>query len=302
MSIKEIIEEKPLHELYKSLDNFKSTILTLKDIKDSKILFDRIEQFWKKEIGFFIFIIKPTELKTTSAFYRIRIDENNINPHLIQEFGVPPVSISNNYQRANIPKHPVFYSSLSMDVAIFESLHKPEYKNKNFYLSKWILNKDMNILTTQYLFKDSIKSDLKNNSIQIQDATTNLFKGLNNDQKEFVDKYIEFIVNEFLNENSYALSCYIGHKQLYAEHSMISSILFYPSIKKQHNGINAAMNPNFSNQNLRLEKIYHCKVTDNTFEEIKVAFLNIGILKENQIIWRNISDDDMIEINKEYSL
>lgn len=306
--MKQFFDDRPLEDLYKALDNFKLFLSKIADIKDSRELFDKIEDYWKKEIGFFMFLTSPAELKTTESFYRIRLDTGDINSQLIQEFGIPPVKSTTAFQRANIPNYPVLYCGISMDVAAFETLHKAEFKEKYFYLSKWSINTNISTYTSHFLFKESLKSDLNENAKSIQHYTDHIFESLPTDQKlspeqkGFVNAYVKFITNEFLNENNYALSSYVGHKHLYASHNLRSSILYYPSIKKKHFGFNAAINPNFASQYLKLDKVYYCKVLniDNDTENIEISFLKIGLPNHTQLIWRNLSKNDFEEIKKEY--
>lgn len=305
--MKQFFDGKSLDDLYKALDNFKTYLLSIKDIGDPAERFKKIEDFWKNEIGFFIFLTSPTDLKNTDSFFRIRVDTGDINSQLIQEFGAPPVKATTTFQRANIPYFPVMYCGASMDVAAFESLHRPEFNQKNFYLSKWTIRESISTLTTHFLFKESIKSDLSESAKNIQHYTNHIYETLTVDQemtpeqKQFFETYIKFTVSEFLNETNYTLSSYIGHSVLYANHNMRSSILYYPSIKKKHFGFNAAINPNFASQHLRLEKIYYCKVLniDNDKENIEINFIKIGIPNQTQIIWRNLTDKDFEDIKNE---
>lgn len=308
-TMKQFFEGKSLEELYKALDNFKIYLSIIADIKDPAELFDKIESFWKKEIGFFIFLTAPTtELKTSQSYFRIRIDTGDINSQLIQEFGTPPVKATTAFQRANIPNFPVMYCGASIDVAAFESLHKPEFIDKNFYLSKWAITKNISTATTHFLFKESIKSDLSENAKNIQEHTNRVYdtltagESLTPEQKKFINSYVTFIVSEFLNETNYVLSSYIGHSVLYANHNMRSSIIYYPSIKKKHFGFNAAINPNFASQYLKLEKIYYCKVLkiDVEKENIEISFSKIGIPSHSQIIWNNLSALDFQDIKNDY--
>ncbi len=306
--MKQFFEGKLLEDLYKGLENFKIYISKLNLDDDFNLLFQEIERIWKSEIGFFLLLANETNLNIFDSYYRVRVDTGNINSQLIQEFGVPPVSISKSYKRANVAGFPVFYCSPAIDVAVFETLHDAKFKNAFFYLSKWSTERNLNTLTTHFLFKESLKSELSNDAKNINHHTSKLMEQISSEQRlskeqqAFIDAYIQFVANEFLNEKNYALSSYVGHSTLYANHNMRSSMLFYPSVKKQHNGLNIAVNPNFAARHLKLDKVYYCKVTDNSDSNIKINIFQVGVPTDNMLVWSDISEDEVETIRREYKI
>jgi RES domain len=292
--MKQFLENRDMKKLNEALVSFKNYIVELGSEGLNDQTFVKIDAFCKREIGFFPFLYEMHNLEKNKPFYRVRINDNSFNRDLITSYEMPPAACVKNFQRLNIPGNPVFYSATTMDVAVFETFYNDHSKIGNdFFISEWQPPETLNVLSTAFLFSDNIKSDLNTASKTIMERTEHLREGLNKEQTDFMIELLKYLTNEFLNPNSYVLSSFIGHNQIFAPHELKTQMFLYPSVKKKHNGINVVFHPEFMRKHLTLTRVFHCRATNILEDNIQIELSEVGEIANGVLVWRNITDEDL---------
>lgn len=294
--IKKGIDELLLIEKW---DNYKI-------IKHPKSFYKKVNELFLKKIGFLPIIIDPQNSDSFPfKFYRIRKESKDFNSSLISEYSHPPASVNNYFQRANIPKHPVFYCSDEPFTAIAEVIKYATIVDPNdtYYLSEWAILPNTPIKFSPFLF-----GNLKENSSYNLWSESNfhrlkitLEKSGNIEDYESFEKILRFLSTLFVSENTYVVSSYIAHHYLYASHSMRSDIFVFPSVQLDKSNVNYAIHPNFVSEKMRLKKVFKMSFEElNKGTSIKYGITNFGLNRDSIIFWNGNLKENLKEIRETF--
>lgn len=233
-------------------------------------------------------------------FFRAREIDTISNINLIREHSYPPINFVG-MGRCNFPKFPVFYCSDNPMTAILEVVRDNNGRNRKYCISKWELNdSDEQLVFQSFLQVDlpnenlynSLKENLKKN------INTPFIKSLNQkldkDIEEGVIEYLKYLDTSFIVDNDYSLSASLAHRSLYADHTMRTDILMYPSKQTFLKGVNLALNPNFVENNLKLTRLYMVELDNYNPKknEVSLIFSKYAEVKKNIISWKIIQQND----------
>lgn len=266
-------------------------------IKSSPKKFEkRMNQLFISKLGFLPTIF--SEMKSndfTFPFYRLRKETMAMNKTLISEYSYPPNNIVKYTQRANIPYHPVFYCSDNPMTTLMETLHDEKKINSktNYYLSKWMFKDNIDLKVTPFLFGNvNSESPYEKLSAANLKRIENTFIDYSKTEIESVKEIMKLLSHLFIYENTYAVSSFIAHSHIYADHEFRSDIFIYPSHQTNQKQMNYAIHPNVVIEKLELKKVYCLNIDEYNPEKgyCKVRVRRIGKNIDSKIFWETVSD------------
>lgn len=266
---------------------------------------DKIEDFTEKiskiltaNLGSFPSLVSPIpQEKVDFSIFRAREVDKIKNDQLFTEFSYPPLSFTS-MGRCNFPNNPVFYASNSPLVAMLEVLRDSDFKDKKLYLSSWsiIPSKD------NFYFESFLRSGLTEKSLY-NGFNSNLEQKIGETFKELVSQdqilgmieYLKFVDEQFISDETYSVSASLAHRRLYVRGNFGSDMIMYPSVQSKGNDANLAINPNFVENNMRLNKVYIVSLQDYDLNTNKytMTFHRFGDVNKNSILW----NDDLTNEN-----
>jgi hypothetical protein len=247
-------------------------------------------------------LFKPTDF--TLPIFRVREIDSFTNINLFSEHSYPPINLTG-FNRCNFPKSPVFYCSDNPMTALMEVVRNSDFKQRKFCVSKWeLIDSDK-----EFAFQTFLQTELHedNNYGVLKDAEIEQLdqpfeNKLDDERKAGLIEYLKFLHSAFINDKSYALSASIAHRTLNAKHNLATDILMYPSIQTQHKGVNMAINPNFVDNMMRVQRFYWVELDNYNIDtgKFNITISKYGDIDKNIIFWKNLDPDD--EVYKEYLL
>ena len=238
--------------------------------------------------------ILPRENFTMSIF-RVRPLDSIKNIDLFSQHSYPPMNVVG-FGRCNFPNFPVFYGSNNPLTALLEVARETGGLNKKYCISKWNIESENDII-----FQSFIQAKLIENSDfdELRESQRNRinepFKGkLTQGQCDGIILLLEFLDRCFITDTKYAVSSCLAHRALYSNHNLKTDILMYPSIQTQYTGINLAINPNYADNYMQINRLYIMELVKYNPETRKMKFsmTQYGEVKGNGINWKNINPED----------
>lgn len=257
----------------------------------------RFDELFTKKLGImpYILLLSNTDL-LPFKFYRLRKESKTFNERLISEYSFPPTSVVKNIQRANIPYHPVFYCSDNPLTAVFETqrIEKKDDFESFYYLSQWELRKNQDVRVCPFLFGNVDASNpYKSLSVISLYKIKEQLREYPVDEIEGFIAILKFLSHLFIYDNSYIVSSYIAHSNLYARHNLRSDIFIYPSYRTKQKTVNFAIHPNCVSENLLLKSVFKLRITNvdrvNDLASVKVSF--VGKNENGIIYWQVLNDN-----------
>jgi len=303
MSNKDIIKDFPsLEEALKAIQNLKKIVFPIYDkakYPNNENYVDEVFSKIEKE-----FKISPPNLLIPFKgkdfnfdLFRVRDFSTFTDEDLFSEHSYPPINLTK-MGRCNFPKKPVFYCSNSPITSLFETIRDDMYKGKKYCISKW----NVNNTDDNFLFENYLRTELPaDNGFRVfkeilDQKIDEIFKGeISQNKKMGLIKYLEFIDTKFVDDNDYSVSSSIAYKSLFPKHNMGTDILMYPSMQSLKKGVNMAINPNFVDNHMNVNRFYI--ITINKREQNKglfdINFTNYGIVDNRKIIWNKVKENDL---------
>ncbi len=261
----------------------------------------KFEELYFKELPIFPNVKK---FKKSSEFqlsiFRVREFDTILNKDLISEYSYPPINLTK-IGRCNFPKRPVFYCSENPMVALMETVKENDFTGKIFCLSKWNLIPSENEFVLEHFLRGGLHPENPFN-ILIDNELNQLKEQYKKDWDEDVEKGFlklqEFLHETFIKDNNYGLSATLANRTLFTPHNVSTDILLYPSVQTKYKGTNMAINPNFVDQQMQLQRLYLVKLNRQDLEsgEFNISFTqSYGVVNKNKIEWKQIDPE-----NEEY--
>lgn len=181
-----------------------------------------------------------------------------------KEMSYPPVEICNNCQRANLPRHSMFYGTISDSIsptvdnrviAVSECstlarMGKASKGVERFTISNWLTVKPIQLAT---IVDDKAFEDIHNNKLlQLAKEKFEEFKLL----PEY-DEYARFVADEFSKpvENDYEYLISAAIADAYVHQTNFDGII-YPSVRLGgQSGMNIALKPEIADSSLVLHNV-----------------------------------------------
>ena len=260
-----------------------------------------IKQILINEFGILFNPVTPLKhLEFSLKIFRAREANLNTDFNLIRAHSYPPIDLTK-MGRCNFPKYPVFYGSDNALTALIEIARNTENPNKKYFISKWeILSPEETLI-----FQTFLQTELPDENLykifqkEIKGKINKTFEKsfnekLDPEREKGLVKYLSFLDSSFIKDNNYSLSASLAFKALYDEHNYRTDILMYPSVQTKFQGVNLAIQPNFVENYLKLNRIYEVSLENYNPEQgsVSITFHKYGIVEKNVIMWKNIAPDN----------
>jgi hypothetical protein len=264
-------------------------------------LIKKIDEIYFEELPILPNIVKfkkPREFQF--SLYRVREFDNIFNKDYISEYSYPPIE-KTKIGRCNFPNRPVFYCSDNPMVALMETVRESDFKGKVFCLTKWNLIPSKEKFIVENFLGSGLHPDNPFNLL-IETEIHQIKEQFNQVWNEDIEKgflFLQAFLHEtFINDHNYGLSAALANRTIFAPHDMATDILLYPSVQSKYKGVNMAINPNFVDQQMQLQRLYLVKLNRKDLEigEFNISFTHsYGVVNKNRIKWKKIESD-----NEEY--
>lgn len=294
----------------KDIPSLENSILSIKKLEEfnwpkfSEFESKNIEEF--KKIIFSIldeeFKIQRSALKPHKCrdfnikFFRVRELSSFSNLDIFSEHSYPPIKLTK-MGRCNFPENPVFYCSNDPATSLMELIRQDNYKNKKYCISRWKVIPSDDILFFENFFRSKVPEEnfFKELNSNLYEQLNELFEGkITDSQLKGTIKYFEFLDRCFIDDENYSLSASLAHESLYRKYEIRTDILAYPSKQTNSKGINFAINPNFVNNNMNVDRFYIVEVNNISEQKNKynISFHKYGNVINRVINWHQITNID----------
>lgn len=278
--------------IFKSLKEVKQGIIELSKLSDLDGIWQgesiddfekRYSKIFSERIGGIPHVVQNFEVEDkVLRLYRLRKDSAELNTNLISTYSHPPVHVAKEIQRASLPYHPVFYSSDNPSTVIAEATKKKDFTSTDtFYLSEWVFRPNQAIRIIAFLFdivdSDIISEYVEKNLIKLRKLLSDYPSG----QQDGIIEYLKYLSSLFVYDDTYKVSAFIAHTQLYAKHGHRPDIFLYPSIQSERKSVNFAVHPNAVSQKLLLENVYSININSVEKEKNSIS-ITINECAENK--------------------
>lgn len=251
------------------------------------------------------FIINPNinSSQLSPKVYRGRLSKDVKNIFLRSEFSYPPMKVCEN-KRANLARNPVFYGSPNLSACLFETIQNYNLMtDTSICLSVWSIDPKKKFSVAPYIIGTIDKSHELYSLSQkiISNIPIKLKENFSSDEIEFKKDLIIFFSNLFVNNNLPSISSIIAFEHLFVANKINTDIFIYPSLQLKQKEINYAINPNFVDESMHLERVYEVTLKNIVFNngnpKYKMAIKKLAIVEGSRIIWRVFNEFKESEID-----
>jgi len=219
-------------------------------------------------LGYIMFFFKNNNF----PFYRIRAFTEIKDRYNIQEYSYPPAGLCKDFNRANLPGHPVFYASLNAGTAIAE-FQKKYPSVKKIALSKWVKRNEIDTLNILPVYPDN--KDFRD--VLMASLDSGNFPNKNIKMAFF--RLMAYIGNSIMSEKDYSISACFSNEYFTKVNDL--DIIAYPSIIDMK-GTNFAVSPSTIDNKLILDRTYIINLRLDT----SITLEAIGVLHKSKIYWK----------------
>jgi len=176
-------------------------------------------------------------------------------------FSYPPVACCNDFQRASVPGHPVFYAAADAKTAMEEVKINggPIKPGDKIFLSQWRIKKG-----AKYSLNYLTRPEIVGEEHGYKDLTQKLYSEMDrifSQEEVFFGKRQRLLfdlTSSLFFSDSYIASGMIGYETLYQTEEVngIKIVgISYPSCANNFRGVNFAFHPDFVNECMELESV-----------------------------------------------
>lgn len=208
--------------------------------------------------------------------------------------------------RAGTIEYPVFYCASNLEAALLESKSEDCLN----FLGCWRVNKD--VLSNVRPFLSNLPDEVRNSDTtfipRYQRSLNTTLESLTLEQQGIFKKLDDFHDSQFVKEgiDTYKYSSWVAYRNLvYAKTKGLTTpdAIMYQSVMLNQIGTNLAIDPDFVDSKMTLEKVYlitHKYISnENKFERL---ILSVGENKGDGIIWKTPSSDDFREFQEKHHI
>jgi hypothetical protein len=257
----------------------------------------RLNELFLQKLGLMIHPIYLSDDKSLpKQFYRLRRYTSSFNERLISEYSYPPNHVVKSVQRANLPYYPVFYCSDNPDTAIRETV-KNEVKEGEqpvYFMSEWSVRGGAKMNLCPFIFDNVAESNPYRLLSDInKKKLAEIMPMHSEDEMARVFEVFKFLSNLFLYENTYVISSYLAHINLYADHNLKPDVFIYPSVQTKRETVNFALHPNTVAEKLQLQRVFKLIIREYKpgQSRLTVSILSVGHNREGIIYWTDVTQD-----------
>lgn len=254
-------------------------------------------------------------LKIGAFLIRQRINEKDRFFELESELSHPPSKCCREYNRANIPDHPMFYSSMTVEenvpCARIVSLTETSdfFKNvescgiERSTISKWNVIKTLNLLALPFndnyqrsnLFIDTTKGEWNKNLFSIK-----------NKYSEDAIELIEYMSREISkqcndSEGYFKIANFVYYLLYVNQSTKHFDGIMYPSVSSAGEGLNVVLKPEIADKKLQFKSASVCNFAKKGSEAISIIVNDARSKDINgnlKYIERELSESTKNEYNK----
>jgi hypothetical protein len=274
----------------------------------SKLYFKKLEKLFLKNIKLLPFAILQSDTdQLNPPCYRVRKLDSTMDPNIISEFSYRPKHLCKDFQRANLPKNPVFYCSPDAKTAFIETLrnnYNPNDKNI-FFISEWLFRPSQKLNVTPFIYGNtSDQNTFKPIGDKILNRLHDEYYELTDEQITVFKEILTFLAGLFVYENTYVISSFIAHSYFYTLSTFRPDIFIYPSIQTDRHTVNFAIHPNTATEKMILNRVFCVKINDFQFEShTTIAKLDFKLIKTGGntsgiINWKDIDKETFKDFQK----
>jgi hypothetical protein len=232
------------------------------------------------------------------SFRSANTDDNVFQP---KSFSYPP---KGTLSRAGTIEFPVFYCASNLEVALLESKSEDSLN----FLGCWHVNEG--VLLNVRPFLSNIPGELQNSNETFiprykQSLNVALEKFLP-EQRDIISKLDDFHDRQFVKEGTdiYKYSSWVAYRNLvYGKIKGLATpdAIMFQSVLLNQAGTNLAIDPDFVDRSMALEKVYLISHKYNSMENrFERLILSVGETQEESIIWKAPSPDDFKEFQEKH--
>jgi hypothetical protein len=288
-----------LNEVLESIENFNNeTLKKPSDFTEIKEYIKYLDQIFMKHfngIHNMMQIIKPKLFPF--KMFRVREFQPINNKDLFSEYSYPPAAFVGD-GRCNFKNYPVFYCSNNPVTSLLEVVRNTKYTSKKFCISTWsLIDNDENLIIESFLQSKlhplNAFQELASNYVRNIDKTFE-YK-INEEQKLGVIEFYKFLDSKFIEDKDYSISAFLAHRRLYADHNYRSDIIIYPSAQTESKSVNFAIQPNFVDNCMKIERFHIIELDyyDEGTNKFEISFSKYGKIEKNVILWRDLKPGDL---------
>ena len=234
------------------------------------------------------------------SFAYANTEDNIFRP---KSFSYPP---KGTLSRAGTIEYPVFYCASNLEVALLESKSEDSLN----FLGCWRVNESALLNVRPFL--SNLPNELQNSETtfipRYKEALNATLENFAPEQRGIFDKLDDFHDSQFVKEGTdiYKYSSWVAYRNLvYAKTKGLTSpdAIMYQSVMLNQAGTNLAIDPDFVNNKMTLEKVYlithKYNSKENKFDRL---ILSVGENQGESIIWKAPSSDDFREFQEKHHI
>ncbi len=248
-----------------------------------------------REFKHYLYRVRP--------FHSFKSATENDNIFRPQSFSYPPIGT---LSRAGTIKYPVFYCASNLELALIESKSNDSLN----FLGCWRLNENVNLNVRPYLsnLSKEIQDSDETFILNYKQALNAIMGNFAPEQRDVLNKLENFHDSQFIKEgtDNYKYSSWVAYRNLEYAKSMgftTPDAIMYQSVMLNQLGTNLAIDPDFVDNKMILEKIYlinhKFNSKENTFERL---ILSVGKKEGNSILWNAPTSDDIKEFREKHEI
>jgi hypothetical protein len=247
-------------------------------------------------------------IKEGASLLRQRVNIKDKEFNYISELSYPPSNYVQNYGRANLPFHPMFYccsfpsDSQAPEPRIITLLETSDFfKDKikvgieRSTLSKWLVKKPIKLIVLPfYDYYERAVQDI----IDVQNEWNRAIKEikLNDDAKELIDYMSSQISQDVSNNIGYFKIANFVYYLLYSnEKTKNADGIMYPSVPAKGDGFNVVLKPESADEKLEFSVAALCYLAKNRDKSyLMIKNQSTGIREDGYITYtpRDIDEEE----------
>jgi hypothetical protein len=175
---------------------------------------------------------------------------------------------------------------------------------ETYYLSEWQFLPHKELLITPFIMgKVSDNNPFNFLNDEFSDVIKASNKNLTDGHVLSLRKIAEYYSNLFITDKSYRISSAVAHQYLYcSDIKKRTEVVLYPSVQRQLNSVNLAINPNTVLEKMRLKKVYKIEINsfDTNSKDLDSRLIEVAENNNGKLIWRTRNEEDKNDFDKQF--
>lgn len=225
-------------------------------------------------------------LECDSFLIRQRLNDNNNSFETESDLTYPPLEFCTKYSRANIPYHPMFYSSITVQEDVPYARMVVLMETSEFFkdvttcgierstISKWNVIKSLNLLAMPFNDNYQRSNDFIDNIKSLWKQSLFFRKNkLAEDSLELIEYMSKEISKQCNDSDSYFKIANFVYYLLYINKSTLNfDGIVYPSVPSAGEGVNVVLKPDVADNKLQFESAAICHVAKREKKSFEMIY------------------------------